>query len=754
MKRAIIFRIKFLFCLLFVLSTFGFARTFAYTKADVISPVAGVWANCQSLVLDLPSGAEAFYSLSEEDPAVSGFAYDGPTLLNVTGNVHLMLLVVYEGGLSEKIDVRYTVVPQKTPDYIDLSESDAFVRIDASRFVDIPQTVSYTFGNSSSLFSGKRLILQRKTIFERFVPLVLYDGQVPFRYVLLCGGDDGVLNETQAQTQTQTQSGAADSILEFYDWNYFSFKSSVPVEYRIDDQSLRESRSERIYIQRGKDHVIYWRQKQSDAAAAGAGETAAEPEQGEVPFTAVLVPARPSVAGIPETPAVNTAVRLSLSDPRFSFGCASGGGKTRCASVCTIDTLDGDSFGFSRDIDIYYNGIKQGSMRPSFIIDKIPPSPPVITASDNRAYVRKSVLLNFSNTDTVYYCLKEPFAAAEGFTVQRIKELNSASVPLSSDDFVKLTSRDMVLESSDTHALFYTLHVYAQDVAGNRSETVVFQTVIDPLNYYVRGKANGSSLPVSSAKRPAFADGSPDRPFGDFSALFEVLKTTSAPFVRCVAEGVCTDIPPLFIERDMEICGNDKTRLIFEKDAFIKVKNCTFTLKDCTLEQNHRSSNGLYQNKLLEAENAVILLSGDELICKGSGSTSCISMRNSSLEITDSGVTVEALSYACGIHAEFSVLAAKNIRTVVLSETAVGMSANHSSVLLNASSFTLAAHLARALEFSASGFTLMNNSFVSQNEMKGTGAVWSDGVLSASQARTASGNTYKGFASLFAESGR
>lgn len=750
MKHGLIFRIKFLFCLLFVLSTCGFARTFAYTKADVISPVAGVWANCQSLVLDLPSGAEAFYSLSEEDPAVSGFAYDGPTLLNVSGNVHLMLLVVYEGGISEKIDVRYTVTPQKTPDYIDLSESDAFVRIDASRFIDIPQTVSYTFGNSSSLFSGKRLILQRKTIFERFVPLVLYDGQVPFRYVLLCGGDDGVLNETQ----TQTQSGAADSILEFYDWNYFSFKSSVPVEYRIDDQKLRESRSERIYIQRGKDHVIYWRQKQSDAADAGAGEAAAEREQGEVPFTAVLVPARPSVAGIPKTPAVNTAVRLSLSDPRFSFGCASGGGKTRCASVCTIDTLDGDSFGFSRDIDIYYNGIKQGSMRPSFIIDKIPPSPPVITASDNRAYVRKSVLLNFSNTDTVYYCLKEPFAAAEGFTVQRIKELNSASVPLSSDDFVKLTSRDMVLESSDTHALFYTLHAYAQDVAGNRSETVVFQTVIDPLNYYVRGKANGSSLPVSSAKRPAFADGSPDRPFGDFSALFEVLKTTSAPFVRCVAEGVCTDIPPLFIERDMEICGNGKTRLIFEKDAFIKVKNCTFTLKDCTLEQNHRSSNGLYQNKLLEAENAVILLSGDELICKGSGSTSCISMRNSSLEITDSGVTVEALSYACGIHAEFSVLAAKNIRTVVLSETAVGMSANHSSVLLNASSFTLAAHLARALEFSASGFTLMNNSFVSQNEMKGTGAVWSDGVLSASQARTASGNTYKGFASLFAESGR
>lgn len=750
MKHGGIFRIKFLFCLLFVLSTFGFARTFAYTKADVISPVAGVWANCQSLVLDLPSGAEAFYSLSEEDPAVSGFAYDGPTLLNVSGNVHLMLLVVYEGGLSEKIDVRYTVTPQKTPDYIDLSESDAFVRIDASRFVDIPQTVSYTFGNSSSLFSGKRLILQRKTIFERFVPLVLYDGQVPFRYVLLCGGDDGVLNETQAQTQ----SGAADSILEFYDWNYFSFKSSVPVEYRIDDQNLRESRSERIYIQRGKDHVIYWRQKQSDAAAAGAGEAAAEREQGEVPFTAVLVPARPSVAGIPETPAVNTAVRLSLSDPRFSFGCASGGGKTRCASVCTIDTLDGDSFGFSRDIDIYYNGIRHGSMRPSFIIDKIPPPPPVITASDNRAYVRKSVLLNFSNTDTVYYCLKEPFAAAEGFTVQRIKELNSASVPLSSDDFVKLTSRDMVLESSDTHALFYTLHAYAQDVAGNRSETVVFQTVIDPLNYYVRGKANGSSLPVSSAKRPAFADGSPDHPFGDFSALFEVLKTTSAPFVRCVAEGVCTDIPPLFIERDMEICGNGKTRLIFEKDAFVKVKNCTFTLKGCTLEQNHRSSNGLYQNKLLEAENAVILLSGDELICKGSGSTSCISMRNSSLEITDSGVTVEALSYACGIHAEFSVLAAKNIRTVVLSETAVGMSANHSSVLLNASSFTLAAHLARALEFSASGFTLMNNSFVSQNEMKGTGAVWSDGVLSASQARTASGNTYKGFASLFAESGR
>ena len=57
----------------------------------VISPVAGKFANRQSLILSLREGEEAFYSYTNTNPLNSGFAYDGPVLIDMTGSVRFML---------------------------------------------------------------------------------------------------------------------------------------------------------------------------------------------------------------------------------------------------------------------------------------------------------------------------------------------------------------------------------------------------------------------------------------------------------------------------------------------------------------------------------------------------------------------------------------------------------------------------------------------------------------------------------------
>ena len=53
----------------------------AFSEKDIISPARGQWCNQQVLVLDSSSALELYYSFSGTDPFVSGFAYDGPVLI-------------------------------------------------------------------------------------------------------------------------------------------------------------------------------------------------------------------------------------------------------------------------------------------------------------------------------------------------------------------------------------------------------------------------------------------------------------------------------------------------------------------------------------------------------------------------------------------------------------------------------------------------------------------------------------------------
>ena len=105
------------------------------------------------MVLDLPDGTEAFYSLNGEDPAVSGFAYDGPALLNVSGNVRLVLVIIGADGGTQRFEISYTVVLKETPAYMQAAfarsgGNGVFAEVNASSYIDIPAHISYTIENT------------------------------------------------------------------------------------------------------------------------------------------------------------------------------------------------------------------------------------------------------------------------------------------------------------------------------------------------------------------------------------------------------------------------------------------------------------------------------------------------------------------------------------------------------------------------------------------------------------------------------
>ena len=67
-------------------------------EINLLSPVKGEWANRQMLVIDNSDGGDFFYSVDGADPETFGFAYDGPVLLDVEGEVQLNVTRIASGG--------------------------------------------------------------------------------------------------------------------------------------------------------------------------------------------------------------------------------------------------------------------------------------------------------------------------------------------------------------------------------------------------------------------------------------------------------------------------------------------------------------------------------------------------------------------------------------------------------------------------------------------------------------------------------
>ena len=113
MKKKLVFTF-----FIFSFSVFCFAQR-------IISPVAGNFCNKQPLVLDVSDGAECFYSLSGTDPLTSGFAYDGPVLIDASGRINLKITAI-RGDLKEEIEINYNVQEQNP--FEETSENFSFIK--------------------------------------------------------------------------------------------------------------------------------------------------------------------------------------------------------------------------------------------------------------------------------------------------------------------------------------------------------------------------------------------------------------------------------------------------------------------------------------------------------------------------------------------------------------------------------------------------------------------------------------------------
>ncbi len=675
----------------------------------ILSPSKGVWANYQSLVLNLPENHEAYYSFTGENPLESGFAYDGPVLIEIDGDVSLEVTIVDSNKISTSHPIMYTVNLQDKLEYLPVEDGQATLIVNGDDTINLPDTAQFALTNSTVFEQGEKIAISGDMFFERYVLLTLTDGVIPYRYVIQVG---------DSNKKVQIKPPADESIM-ITDWNYISFLQEGTTLYSVDGEPLRQTRSGKIYVDRSIDRELKWKQNIN------------------AEFNSISLPKKPDIIGLPSSPSVNYPVNITMSDPRYEFAYDITPIQTVFAQNFLVDTVEGDAFGFSKEFDIYHEGIKHGSIRAAFIIDKIPPSEPVLTSSNVNGYSRDNISITVQASDSVYYYIPQPASSKFGFLSDEY--LNETDTKYENLDlYSALESDTILLSNSSGLAQLYEVYVFSKDFAGNTSDIKTFKTVVDPYNYY---------LTTGNASDSITGLGTVDKPFTDFIQLHSVLN--KAAFQNIYIDGVFREISSLSITRDTVMTATTSSRLIFAPGESIDVQNASLSIEGGTIEQYNPNTSSTLQNTLLHAQNATLSLNNSEFIITGGINSNCIVLDNSSAQIFDSGITVQTLAYGSGIKATDSVLLSDGNRFVQASETAIGMSLVDTSTQINNSSFIGIGPLSRSLEFIDSDFSIINSSFVLEGAREKLteqyAAIWVDESTVQS---TLSNNTFEGFSNL------
>jgi hypothetical protein len=711
--------------LIFLLGVPVFGDDTSNPLVQVISPKSGTWANLQPLVLETKSNAEVYYSLNGSDPLKSGFAYDGPVLINTDGDVTVRISAVLK-NISESFSINYTVTKKEPLPFIFQKNFNAFVTINSKTAIDIPNTYEYEIGQSGIKNPGCLLKFDKPVAISRLVPLVIYSGVDEYRYVLQTGDEKALCYLSGSQFD-----------VTFNQWNYITFKNGGPVVYSVDGGTLMQSKSGHIKIDRSKDHTISW--YYNNPYDITNKNTKINKEDNKSFEKKLFVPAKTTLIGVPESFVSTKAVSLQAKNSDYLLGFKDDNGQQVYCQQLTVDVLAGDAIGFDKNISFYYDGAEQGSVSVAFIIDKIPPLAPEIISSASKFYSRENVKIDFDSDATVYYAIADPIISKTGFYLDKNNIDQFPLLHVTDNAFKKYDGNPLILESPDTSARLFTVYAYSKDFAGNKGKTSTYRVIVDTSNYYIDKKVQLVSEEIEE-------DGSPAFPYTNLDSLAKLATSTKKNIVH--VKGHFVSVPALNVTGNLSIEGDGDTRFDFAAGCGISVTGGDLSVNACTMKYVEYTSNDIFRKYMINVQNASLFLSDCELVSRPGATGSAINVQNSKIRVENTGITVQAIAYVSTISAENSELVLKELRSVGVAQTAVGISVNKGMCSLDSCTFSFLADLPRALECTNSSIYLKDSRYESKKSMNNVPAIWMD---KTSKLLGNENNIVAGFSKLFAE---
>lgn len=646
--------------------------------AQIISPESGTWANRQLLIVDVPEGGNVFYSLNGTDPERSGFAYDGPVLIDLDGEVSVNVSIIDKKGNRTSRKISYVVkelelpAEKKSAEFLTAVTSSGIVEYLPGESFSIPSELEYSLGEKPEIYtSGTELSLSSDMVISRYIPCAVTDGNGIWRFMIKVSPvKSGVFSRK-------------DVPFEIINWDTFEFSDKSFI-YKIDDQWWSQPR-ERVVLDRSVNHMISW-------------QSVDYSKQNIVKF--FNLPPKPQIVQKTEE---SGQIQVSVnSDSDYKFGILQNEGETcELYDSFNIDTFKGDNYDGNITIGVFYDSVLQGKMDIPFSIHKKNPKAPMIMPSVPEIFARQAVRVAIASTEknSVYYAVSGPVILDEDYTV----EADDVLFDLNSISYKKDTNVAVILEPMNEGAAAYKVCAYCVDEHGNKSKSSEYAVIIDQRNYFLDGT-------ITDPEKLKKANGTIKYPFTDFSQVVSLINQSRFVHIR-VNGDVRVPAGVSRITSNCKIDGTSDARLILSPTTSFLIKNASVSISNCIISLAE-SRNTTETAFLFNLERGVLYLDGVELSAAFGKSGSIISCEKSVLNIVNTGLTSTAESYSSIVSSVQSKIQIKKSRLTVVAGTAVNISAQGGLFELSDSTCIVTGVMGRIAELFDTHSTICRNNFV------------------------------------------
>lgn len=662
-------------------------------QINVLSPVEGTWSNKQMLVIDDSDNNEYLYSINGSDPELFGFAYDGPVLIDATGEIELQVKKL--GSRDSKI-IHFFVEPDQAfsesySNFISSFFDTGIISYVSGTDFQIPNELQYSMGLPPLAFmDGRTVSISEKSVLSRLIPCTIQvpGGQKKWRFII--------------RTLPQTAGVFSRRDVPFYitDWNKITFTDDNLI-YKIDSEYWELPKSERI-IDRNVGHMISWQSLSY--------------EQGN-PIEFFVLPPKPKITeNVDETGCIIYSIDGDDSY-KFSILSEDGSGYQELFSQIGADTFFGDAVTGKLKIGVFANSVYQGQIDTDYNINKRPPVAPVITASEESFYSRKAVSLKLSvqSGSELFYCVSDPYF---------IKSLENTYTPQSdifksvnADFFVKAqnNSAECVLEPQTEGAVYYKVRCYAKNSLAS-SEFSEYSVIIDQYNYYYAEGANSD-----------IADGTALKPFGTFKQCIDAINSGRN---ACLYIKGSLEVPrgQNAILSNCVLKNSGEAALDFAEEASLVVKSASLEIENCLVRSDVPVT--AVQKKIIplfKLEKSVFSMSESQVSVTGGRNVTLIEASSSNVNIFDSILSVNAQTYSScvsGVKSNFN-LQTSSIYTSA--DTSVILSAKEGTMNIKSCTFKVTAKQGRIAEFFGTRGRFENNLLKSElGKASGISLVYQD----------------------------
>ena len=663
----------------------------------VISPVPGTFANQQTLILDLPKGAEAFYSYTNTDPLTSGFAYDGPVLIDMSGKISLRVAVI-NGEESEEYKIDYTVTDGGNPFavgtaeklFIDRIVSENILLCSGENVISVPRSLSLRIGDGEKpAMKGGILSVSADNRLSRYIPCIVSSGEQNWRFIIfLAPGEVLPLSKKEVP-------------FEIENWSTFRFTGKNLI-WAIDEGYWSASTDD-VILDRSKSHIVYWQ----DVAYKSGN-----------PIQSFVLPPKPSLL----QESYNKSVVFNINgDLRYKLSLVSSGAAGEVLlndglyTTITFDTFEGDYISQTAVFALYCDGVYQGELSSSYEIDRQPPLPPKFIASEEGEYARRDVSLRVESEDgaSVYLAVYGPLTVSANSYLDNNSEFDY--IKPNSSDYVLYKSQPIELRAGTEMTVCYKAFAYSQDKSGNLSALSSYKVIIDEYNYFLDGNA------------PDFAsDGSRLHPFNSFEQALSVIN--EGKFVHFFVNGdILLSEELSLISSNCSFTGMRDARFVLPPSGYILVRDASLEMQNCVVQKDLDKSHPS-DSRLFVFERSAASFEDCEISGSFDSSGTVFSSEASSIVLKNSGLSVQASNYACNHSAVNSRIQIEKSRFASISDTAVNFSLKGGSLDLRNSECEVISHLGRIVEATGVNLRMTGNSFSGDFDSDGKKIkpVWKD----------------------------